>query len=204
MSTVGGSQSDPLAETARGGGSPSAAELRTESPYSFGEKVRRVAWGFVEHTLFRWSFHNWYGFRNLLLRAFGADVHPTARVRRTVHIEIPWNATLGRSTIVGDHATLYCLGRVTVGADVTISQNAYICAGTHDYTREDFPLLRVPVTIHDHAWIAAGAFVGPNITVGEGVVLGARAVAMKDLEPWSVYGGNPAKRVKDRPRFGAS
>lgn len=176
---------------------------RAVSPYTTGEKVKRVLWSVVEKTAFRWSFHNHYGVRNTLLRAFGADVHPTARVRASVHVEIPWNLTLCEGTIVGDNATLYCLGKVTVGAFVTISQNAHICAGTHDYTRPDFPLRRVPVTIEKHAWIAADAFVGPNVTVGEGAVLGARAVAMRDLEAWGVYAGNPAQLVKRR-RFTAA
>lgn len=180
-----------------------ATAARSVSPYSFGEKVKRLAWAAVEKTVFRLSFHTQYGLRNAILRAFGARVHPTARVRRTVHVEIPWNLELGEGAIVGDNATLYCLGRVSIGDFVTISQNAHICAGTHDYTRSDFPLLRVPVTIDKHAWIAADAFVGPNVTVGEGAVLGARAVAMKDLEPWGVYAGNPATLVKRR-RFSAA
>jgi putative colanic acid biosynthesis acetyltransferase WcaF len=60
------------------------------------------------------------------------------------------------------------------------------------------PLLRPPILIEDDVWIAAGAFVGPGVTVGEGAVLGARGVAMKDLESWSIHVGNPAIRISDR------
>ena len=63
------------------------------------------------------------------------------------------------------------------------------------------PLLRSPIVISDYAWIAADAFVGPNVTVGEGALLGARACAMKNLDPWTIYAGNPAAAVRPRPRF---
>lgn len=180
-----------------------AATQRVTSPYTFAEKIKRVAWAGVEMTLFRNTFHNWYGIRNVILRLFGAKVHHTARVRRTVHVEIPWNLSLGEFAVVGDHATLYCLGPVTIGRHTTISQNVHICAGTHDYNEPQFPLKRVPVSIGDHAWIAADAFVGPNVSVGDGAVLGARGVAMRDLDAWTVYAGNPCVALKKRRRRAA-
>lgn len=174
---------------------------RGVSPYSTREKVGRLLWSIAQGTLFHLSFHNWYGLRNALLRRFGATVAPTARLRRTVRIEIPWNLTIGGNSSVGDGAKLYCLGPVTIGDHVTISQHAHVCAGSHDFTRPDMPLLRPPITIANDAWIAADAFVGPNVTVGEGAILGARGCAFKSLEPWSIYGGNPAKKLGERPRF---
>jgi putative colanic acid biosynthesis acetyltransferase WcaF len=89
---------------------------------------------------------------------------------------------------------------VTIGDRVSISQHAHLCAGTHDYDDARMPLLRPPITIGDDAWIAADAFVGPNVTVGEGAILGARGCAFSDLEPWTIYGGNPAKKIKPRER----
>ncbi|MHC4774963.1 MAG: LbetaH domain-containing protein, partial [Planctomycetota bacterium] len=62
------------------------------------------------------------------------------------------------------------------------------------------PLVRAPITIHADAWIAADAFVGPGVTVGEGAILGARGCAFSDLEPWTIYGGNPAEVIKARER----
>lgn len=180
-----------------------AATERVTSPYSAAEKIKRVVWAAVEMTAFRTSFHNWYGVRNKMLRLFGAKIDPTVRIRRTVHIEIPWNLTIGEFTVVGDNATLYCLGEVQIGSHSTISQNAHICAGTHDYSEPQFPLRRVPVTIGDHCWVAADAFVGPNVTVGDGAVLGARGVAMTDLDPWTVYAGNPCVGLKKRKRRAA-
>jgi putative colanic acid biosynthesis acetyltransferase WcaF len=173
---------------------------RHQSPYSTREKIGRVLWAVVQALVFRLTFHNWYGLRRSILRLFGADVHPTARVRRTVRIEIPWNLSIGAESSVGDHAILYCLGPVTIGRSVAISQHAHLCAGSHDYTKPGMPLLRPPIDIEDDAWIAADAFVGPAVRVGEGAILGARGCAMKDLKPWTIYAGNPAEKVKERAR----
>lgn len=174
---------------------------RGKSPYTLKAKVARVLWGVVQITLFRGSFHNWYGLRRRLLTLFGASIHPSVRIRRTVHVEIPWNLTIGEDSSVGDRAILYCLGPVTLGKGVAISQGAHLCAGSHDYTLKSMPLLRPPIIIEDEAWIAADAFVGPAVRVGEGAILSSRGCAMKDLEPWSIYAGNPAKLVKPRPPF---
>ncbi len=174
---------------------------RKESPFRTSEKIRRVAWGIVQSTLFGMSFHNWYGFRRLLLRAFGASIAATARIRRSVRIEIPWNFSIGSDSSVGDRAILYCLGPVSIGERVTISQGAHLCAGTHDYRDPSMALRRSTIVIDDDAWIAADAFVGPDVVVGAGVILGARAVALRNLDAWTIYIGNPAVAVKPRPRL---
>ncbi len=176
-------------------------ESRARSPYSRREKIGRVLWSYIGQILFRLTFHNFYGVRRSLLRLFGATVGRDVRVRPSVLVEQPWNLTIGDNSSIGDRAIIYCLGKVTIGDHVSISQGAHLCAGTHDYRKPDMPLLRPPIVVKDYAWIAADAFVGPNITVGEGAILGAAAVAMKDLEPWSVYSGNPAVKVKERPRL---
>ena len=168
------------------------------SQWPLRDKVRRVAWMFVQTFLFRPSFHNWYGWRRMLLRAMGAKVGRGVRVRPTARIEIPWNLDLGDDCVVGDYAILYSLGTIRLGRRVTVSQYAHLCAGTHDYTDPTFPLLRLPIVVGDDAWVAAEAFVGPGVTVGERAVLGARAVAVKGVPPDQVWAGNPARYIKPR------
>lgn len=170
------------------------------SPYTLREKLARVAWAMVQGTLFRWSFHSCYRWRNLLLRVFGATLHPTCRLRRTVTIECPWNLSVGLDSSVGDGAILYCLGAVHIGDHATISQRAHLCAGSHDHRSRRMTLLRPPIVIGSDCWIAAEAFVGPGVRVGDGVILGARAVAFKNLSAWTIYLGNPAQPVGARGR----
>jgi putative colanic acid biosynthesis acetyltransferase WcaF len=158
----------------------------------------RFLWYFVEATFFRYSPRPFYRWRNFLLRLFGANVHKSCRIRSSVKIEVPWHLTVGAETIIGDDVILYCLGPVTIGERVTISQLAHLCAGTHDFTRRDFPLLRPPIVISNDVWIAADVFVGPGVTVGAGAVVGARSSVFHDLPEWHICVGNPAKPIKRR------
>ena len=171
--------------------------VREESPWTMREKIGRVLWMMVGATLFRPSFHNWYGWRRMLLRCFGARIGRDVRIRPTARVEIPWNLEIGDGTAVGDHAILYSLGSIRIGRGATVSQYAHLL-GTHDYTDPAFPLLRPPIAIGDQAWIAAEAFVGPNVTVGPRAVVGARAVVVKDVPADQIVAGNPAKFIKAR------
>ena len=111
---------------------------------------------------------------------------------------------MGRNCSLGDRSIVYCLGPVRLGDRVSVSQHAHLCAGSHDYRRPDLPLLRPPITIENDAWIAADAFVGPGVVVGAGAILGARGCAFSNLDPWTIYGGNPAKPLRPRPPFAAT
>jgi putative colanic acid biosynthesis acetyltransferase WcaF len=172
--------------------------MRQSSPWTFKQKAARLTWGTVQGTVFCLSPHNAYGWRVFLLKLFGAKLGQGVRVRRTVRVEIPWNLTIGDHSVVGDYAILYCLGPVTIGRFVTISQYAHICAGTHETRTRRMELLRPPIKIGDDVWIAADAFVGPGVTIGDRTILGARASAFHDLPPDVVAVGSPAKPVKKR------
>ncbi|HEY6008458.1 MAG TPA: hypothetical protein VIU40_09070 [Geobacteraceae bacterium] len=116
----------------------------------------------------------------------------------STRIYFPWNLSVGDWSAIGEEALIYNLGRVTIGERVTISHRAHLCAGTHDYTRPDLPLLRPGITIGDEAWVCTEAFIGPGVSVGAGAVVGARAVVVKDVAAWSVVAGNPARFIKQR------
>lgn len=173
-------------------------------PWTPRELAGRALWYVVEGTVFRHSPRTFYGWRTWLLRRFGADVHPTARLRPTVTIEVPWHLSIGEHTMVGDHAILYCLGPVRIGARCTVSQYAHLCAGTHDHTQRSFPLLKAPITLGDDVWIAADAFVGPGAIVGAGSVVAARSSAFGTLPEGMVCVGEPARPRKPRERSPAA
>jgi putative colanic acid biosynthesis acetyltransferase WcaF len=172
--------------------------MRQSSPWTFAEKLKRLAWGAVQGTVFRFSPHNAYGWRSFLLNMFGAKLGKKVRIRRSVQIEIPWNLSIGDHSVVGDWAILYCLGPVKIGRFVTISQYAHLCAGTHETHNRRMELLRPPITIGDDVWVAADAFVGPGVTIGDRTILGARSSAFHDLPPDVVAVGSPAKAIKKR------
>ena len=170
---------------------------RRAQKYSRGELARRVLWACVQ-PLFRFSPRPCFAWRNFLLRCFGARIDRHVHIYRTVTIVIPWNLEAGAYAAIGDHALIYNLGRVTIGARATISHRAHLCAGTHDYTKTDFPLLRPPIVIGEQSWVCADAFIGPGVTVGAGAIVAARAVVVKDVAPWTIVAGNPAKWIKER------
>jgi putative colanic acid biosynthesis acetyltransferase WcaF len=170
---------------------------RRARKYSSGELARRVLWTLAQ-PIFRFSPRPCFGWRRFLLRCFGAKVGHGVHVYPTATIYFPWNLEAGDETAIGERALIYNLGRVTLGPRVTISHGAHVCAGTHDHTKPDFPLLRPPIMIGPEVWICADAFVGPGVTIGEGAIVGARAVAMKDVRPWSIVVGNPARETKRR------
>lgn len=136
--------------------------------------------------------------RPMLLRLFGANASLHVSMAASVWIEMPFDLTIGRWVALGPGVVLYNLGGLKIGNHTTISQNAYLCGGTHDYTNPVLPLIRKPIVIGQHVWIAAGAFIGPGVTIGDGAVIGARAVVMKDVAPWTIVAGNPAKYIKSR------
>jgi putative colanic acid biosynthesis acetyltransferase WcaF len=162
------------------------------------QNITRALWMLFGRAMFRCTFHNWYGVRRAVLRLFGATIAPTAKLRPTVRIEIPWNLTIGADCLIGDYAILYALGPITIGDRSVISQYAHLCAGTHDYSSRVFQLLRPPIVIGKDCWIATDAYVAPGVTVGDRSVLGARSSAYKNLDPDMIYAGNPAKPMRKR------
>jgi putative colanic acid biosynthesis acetyltransferase WcaF len=173
---------------------------RAARKYSRKELAGRIFWSLVRPT-FRFSPRLAWGWRNMLLRLFGARIGSGVRLFPTVRIIIPWTLTIEEGSTVGDGAILYALGPMRIGSFVTISQGAHLCGGSHDFRNPAFPLWRAPLTVESEAWIAADAFVGPGVTVGRGAVVGARAVAMKSVPAEAVVVGNPARVVGKRTQL---
>lgn len=165
---------------------------RSVRKWSKTELLGRVLWGLVK-PLFKFSPRLFWGWRNFMLRTFGAKIGKRVHIFPTVLITIPWNLDIGERSAVGDRAILYALGPITVGNRATISQGAHICAGTHDIRRNDRPLVKAPITIGHDVWVAADAFVGPNVHIGDNSIVGARAVVMRNIDANSTASGNPAQ-----------
>lgn len=171
----------------------SIAENRASSKYSRKELAARVLWGLTWSLLFRPSPRLLYGWRVFLLRTFGAKIGEHVHLYPTVKITQPWKLSIGAYSAVGDGVVLYNLGQMTIEGEVTISQRAHLCGGTHDFRDRKMPLIKSTVHIGRGAWICTEAFVGPGVTVGEEAIVGARAVVVKNVAKREIVGGNPAK-----------
>jgi putative colanic acid biosynthesis acetyltransferase WcaF len=166
-------------------------------------KLARTVWAVVWTVLFRPSPRPLHGWRRFLLRCFGAKVGRGAHPYPGARVWAPWNLVMDDHSCLADGVDCYCVAPIRLGRSALVSQRAFLCAATHDYTDPDFPLVPRPIVIADGAWVAAEAFVGPGVTVGEGGVVGARACVTKDVEPWTVVAGNPARVIKRREPPGA-
>lgn len=168
------------------------------SSHSARNKVGRALWGIVWLLFYRPSpkpFHFW---RRFLLRLFGArigkGVHPHASAR----IWAPWNLEMGDHSCLSHQVDCYCVAPIRLGAHSTVSQYSYLCTASHDIDVPDMPLTTAPIVIGEGAWITADVFVGPGVTIGDGAVVGVRSTVLKDVEPWTVVAGSPAKFIKRR------
>ncbi len=131
-----------------------------------------------------------------MLRLFGAQIGESVRIFPSCHVFFPWNLRIGTNVDIAWDVKLYNLGMLTIGNQVVISQQAHLCGGTHDYLDRGFELRKCDITIGSNVWIAADAFVGPGVSVGENVVIAARSVLVHSAESGSVYAGNPARKIK--------
>lgn len=161
-------------------------------------RARRIVWAIVNAFLFPLVSNR---YRKLLLKAFGAKIQLHVRIYRSVKIYAPWNLEiLGEHgpVCIGPRVEIYNKDKVVFGNDIVVSQDSYICTATHDVMSPSMKLVTKPIIISDQVWIAAKATLLPGVTIGEGAVVGACAVVAKDVPPWSVVAGNPARVVGKR------
>ena len=157
-------------------------------------------WWLVQSIFFRTSPQFLYGWRNFLLRLFGAKIGKKVIIRPSVKITYPWKLSIGDYSWIGDDVDLYTLGEIDIGNHVVISQRSYLCTGSHDYLKTDFPIYQKPIKICDQVWIATGVFIAPGTTIGEGSVIGSRSSVYKDIPSNKICIGTPAKIIRDRIR----
>lgn len=180
-----------------------AFDLRRRPSFSRGHRLTRLIWAIVWNTMFRWTPKQMRVWRVFLLRCFGARIGYHSDVRGSVRVFYPGNLVMGAHSVLAEGVDCYNMAPLSVGDYTIVSQRVYLCGGTHDYTIASNPLVVRPITIGSNVWIAAEAMVAPGCRVADGCVVGARAMVHGALEPWSVYSGNPARRIKTRP-FDAS
>lgn len=174
----------------------------TQPSFSLRNRIGRALWQVVWLVLFRTSPRPLHGWRNFLLRIFGASIGRHVHVYPSVKIWAPWNLVIGDYVGVGDGANLYCMGVITIGEYATVSQGAHLCAGSHDFNTPNFQLFTKPITIGSKVWLCADSFVGPGVAVAEGSVIGARGVVSKSIdEAWYVWAGNPIRKIKSRDKI---
>jgi putative colanic acid biosynthesis acetyltransferase WcaF len=170
-----------------------------QNKLSTKNKIGRLVWNVFSFFFFRPFILNIFNsYRIFILRLFGAQVSYKSVVHASVKIWAPWNLEMHPYATLAPDVDCYNPGRIILYANSTVSQKTYLCAASHDITLSSNPLITAPIIIQDQAWIGAAAYVGLGVTIGQGAVVGATASVYKDVEPWTVVGGNPAKFLKQR------
>ncbi len=158
-----------------------------------------VIWVLIQGLL----FSTWVpgsGWRCFLLRAFGAKIGKKVVIKPGVRVKFPWRLEIGDCSWIGERVWIDNLASVNIGSHACISQGAYLCTGSHNWSLTSFDLITKPIRIGNHAWIGAQTCIAPGVTMGEGAVLCMGSIAAKDLEPWTIYQENPAVPVRERKK----
>lgn len=179
---------------------PGARDPYLKPAFSLGSRFRRALWNLCRLLLYRPSPRPFHAWRAMLLRLFGARLGPNTHFYPASRVWAPWNLVCADLVTVADGAEIYNPAPIELGSHAILSQGAYLCGATHDFDDPAFPLISLRMSIGAYAWICARACVNPGVNVAEGAVLGLGSVATRDLEPWGVYAGIPAVKIKERKR----
>lgn len=174
-------------------------DLYDQTGYSRGRNgVIVLLWWLVQGSIFRFSFHQMYGWRKWLLTLFGAKLGKGVKIRSSAKFTYPWKVKIGDHSWIGDNVEFYSLDSVTVGNHCVVSQNTYLCTGSHQLNDPAFGLITKPIVIKDGAWIASDVFVYPGVTINEMAIAGARSTVIKDIPANEIHAGYPAVFIKQR------
>ena len=166
--------------------------------FNLSNKIVRLLWQTFYCLFFKYSPIPLHKYRAMVLNLFGAKISKDAKIYPSTKIWLPSNLKIGRGSSIGPNVNLYNQGQINIGNNTIISQGAHLCASTHDYKNLFHPLILAPILVEDNVWVCAEAFIGPNVKLSKGCVVGARSVVTKDTIEFSVNAGNPAKFIKNR------
>lgn len=174
----------------------------TSASFSLRNRVARVLWNLVYAFLFRPSPRPCHAWRASLLRLFGARLGSECHIYPRAVVWAPWNLICGDRVAIADGGEIYNPSVIELADCVTVSQAAFLCGASHDYTTWAFPLVSKPIHVEKHAWIASRAIIGMGVTISEGCVIGAGSVVTKNMPAWSVCAGNPCRVIRTYEKSG--
>lgn len=172
--------------------------FKVPTEFRGGGKFKVQLWGLVQYFLFNPSPQFMYGYRNFLLKLFGAKIGKNVLIRSSVKITYPWKLFIGNNTWIGEDCYIYNLANITIGSNVSIAHRNFFNTGGHEYEKTTFDIFAKPITIHDQVWITSEVYISPGVTISKGAVIGVRSVVFNDVPEGVVCYGNPAKIIKDR------
>ena len=163
-----------------------------------GNLILRILWYLFSLFFFKSSWLPFSFFKVFILTIFGAKIGKSVVIKPSVNIKYPWKLSLGNHVWIGENVWIDNLDNVVIGNNVCISQGAFLLCGNHNYKKDSFDLITKPIIVEDGVWIGAKSTVLPGVTAKSHSILSAGSVTSKNLEPYSIYRGNPAEKVSIR------
>jgi putative colanic acid biosynthesis acetyltransferase WcaF len=163
-----------------------------------GGPIKRLLWYYINILFLMNPLNPFSGLKVFLLRLFGAKVGKGVVIKPNVNIKYPWLLEIGDYTWIGERAWIDNLAQVKIGKNCCISQGAMLLCGNHNYKKPTFDLIVKPITLEDGAWVGALSVVCPGVTIKSHAILTVQSVAAETLEPFALYKGNPAVRIRER------
>ena len=157
-----------------------------------------VIWYFVNVLFLQSHIIPFSSLKVSLLKLFGANVGKGVVIKPRVNIKYPWKLAIGDYSWIGEDVWIDNLEEIIIGSNVCISQGAMLLTGNHNYKKSSFDLITGEISLEDGVWIGAKAVVCPGVTCKSHSILTVGSVATLDLEPYTIYQGNPAKPIRKR------
>jgi putative colanic acid biosynthesis acetyltransferase WcaF len=159
-----------------------------------------AVWQIIKWVFFKTVFPWPSGLKAGLLRLFGAKVGRGVCIKPQVNVHLPWKLEVGDHVWIGEEAFILNFEPVRIGAHACISQRAFLCGGNHDFRDPAMRYRNGPITVENGAWVGAQVFVAPGVVIGTDAVITACSVVTKDMPAAMVCGGNPCVPLKERWR----
>jgi putative colanic acid biosynthesis acetyltransferase WcaF len=161
-------------------------------------RFKILLWGIVKPVFFLNYLNPISGLKVALLRMFGAKIGRGVVIKQGVNIKNPWLLVVGDHVWIGERVWIENLAMVSIGNHACLSQGAMIMTGNHNYKKTTFDLMVQPVVLEEGVWIGAQATVCPGVTCASHSVLSMKSVTSSNLDPFTIYAGNPAAKVRER------
>ncbi len=166
--------------------------------YQPGSSIKRACWYLVNLIVFKSSLFPFYKFKILLLKCFGTKAGKNIFIKPNVNIKYPWFLTIGDNVWIGENVWIDNLGKVSIGNNVCLSQGSMLLCGNHNYSKSTFDLIVKEIILENGVWIGAKAIVCGGVVCKDHSILSVASVASKNLEPYTIYAGNPAVQIRER------
>ena len=191
-------------------------QVTASKRWSIRQLLTRIMWRVVPHRLITWFHALWmawldwlpvlisqvpsHDIRLAVYRLLGAKIGTQTSIHRGCQFYHMPGLKVGNNCVINQQVILDARCGLIIGQNVSISEQAILYTLHHDLDDPDFVVTGGPVIVDDYAFIGARAMIMPGVHLGEGSAIAAGAVVTKDVPPYTVVGGVPAKPIRQRSR----